>query len=221
MTELAYILDRSGSMESMKEASIAGFNHFLSEQLEVPGDARLTLVLFDEEYVVPAQGAPLKEVEKLTAVTYVPRGTTALLDAIGRTVKDLGNRIKQLPAGEKPSRVIVAVFTDGLENASHVYTSRHIADLIKLHREELNWEFLFLGANQDAIATAANMNVGVHTSSNVVFTHEAIVAAKRALSRKVRAMRMRESGSQDAQAVADEAASMADLVKDEEGKPGS
>ena len=218
LTEIAYILDRSGSMQSLQEAAIAGFIHFLKAQLDVPGDANLTLVLFDDEYVVPQLAVPIQEVPKLDARTYVPRGSTALLDAIGRTIKDTAARLAKLPEARQPGKVIIAVFTDGFENSSSEYTHAHISNLIRLHRNEKGWEFLFLAANQDAIATAAAMSMEVSTSGNVTASPSGYRSTGPAMSRKVRAMRMKTSGTMDAQAAEDDAKSMDEIVREEEQK---
>ena len=97
LTEIAYILDRSGSMQPMQEPAITAFNEFLKLQLDVPGDARLTLIQFDDAYEVAVAARPVQNVDQLTAATYVPRGSTALLDAIGRTIKDIDARLQALP----------------------------------------------------------------------------------------------------------------------------
>jgi hypothetical protein len=218
LTEIAYILDRSGSMQPMQEPAVAAFNAFVKAQLDVPGDARLTLIQFDDAYEVPIAACPVQDVRQLTAATYTPRGSTALLDAIGRTVKDIDRRVSALPDTEKPGKVILAIFTDGEENASHEYTPKHISDLIRLYRDEKGWEFLFLAANQDAIATAATMSIDRSTSGDVKYSKASIRSTGSAMSRKVRAMRMKSSGNMDAQAVEDDAKSMNDIMKEEEGK---
>jgi len=218
LTEIAYILDRSGSMEPMQEPAVAAFNAFVKAQLDVPGDARLTLVQFDDAYEVPIAARPVQDVPQLTAATYTPRGMTALLDAIGRTVKDIDHRLSTLPDPEKPGKVILAIFTDGQENASREYTLKHISDLIRLYRDERGWEFLFLAANQDAIASAGAMCMSAESSANVSFDEKGIKSTGSAMARKVRAMRMKSSGNMDAQAMEDDAKSMNDIVKEEEGK---
>ena len=148
-----------------------------------------------------------------------PRLDTTLLDAIGHTVKDIDRRLRALPETEKPGKVILAIFTDGYENASREYTLKHISDLIRLYRDEKGWEFLFLAANQDAIATASALNMDAHSSGNVKFSLDGVKSSGGAMSRKVRAMRMKSSGSMDAQAMKDEVMSMDQIVKEEEGKP--
>ena len=218
LTEIAYILDRSGSMQSMQEPAVAAFNDFIKIQLDVPGDARLTLVQFDDAYEVPIAATPIREVPQLTAATYTPRGRTALLDAIGRTVIETDRRITALPEAEKPGKVILTIFTDGQENASREYTATHISDLIRLYRDTKGWEFLFLAANQDAIANAAAMNMDTHSSANVMYSLAGVKSTGSALSRKVRASRMKSSGTMDAQALEDDAKSMNEIVREEEQK---
>ncbi|MBV6501391.1 MAG: hypothetical protein CJBNEKGG_03902 [Prosthecobacter sp.] len=214
--EIAYVLDRSGSMQPMQEPAVAAFNDFLKAQLEVPGEARLTLVQFDDQYEVPVAAMRLQDVPQLTAVTYVPRGSTALLDAIGRTIKDLDTRLQKLPTAQQPAQVILAIFTDGMENASTEYTAKHISDLIHLYRTEKGWEFLFLAANQDAISTAAAMNMAQGTSGNVHFSHSGIRSTGKALARKVRASRLKTSGTMDAAAIADDTKSLDQLLREED-----
>lgn len=221
LTEIAYVLDRSGSMQSMQEPAIAGFNLFLTTQLDVPGDAHLTLVLFDDEYLVPFSAIPIQNAPKLDARTYIPRGSTALLDAIGLTIKDMDERLAKVADVDKPGKVIIAIFTDGFENASREYTAAHISDLIRHHRNEKGWEFLFLAANQDAIATAAAMSMEVNSSGNLKFCADGVRTSGSAMSRKVRAMRMKTSGMMDSQAREDDAKPMEDIVREEEQKGDS
>jgi hypothetical protein len=175
-------------------------------------------VQFDDAYEVPIAATPIREVPQLTAATYTPRGRTALLDAIGRTVKETDRRITALPDAEKPGKVILTIFTDGQENASREYTATHISDLIRLYRDTKGWEFLFLAANQDAIANAAAMNMDTHSSANVMYSLAGVKSTGSAMSRKVRASRMKSSGTMDAQALEDEAKSMNEIVREEEQK---
>ncbi len=218
LTEIAYILDRSGSMQPMQEPAVAAFNDFIKSQLDVPGDARLTLVLFDDQYEVPLAVLPVEQVPELTAATYTPRGSTALLDTIGRTIKETSARIEAMPEALRPDKVIFAIFTDGMENASREYTNAHINDLIAMHRTK-GWEFLFLAANQDAIATAATMSIDRSTSGDVKYSIASIRSTGSAMSRKVRAMRMKSGGTMDAQAMEDDAKPMNQIIQEEEQKP--
>lgn len=219
VSEIAYVLDQSGSMGPMQEPAIAAFNDFIKSQLDVPGDARLTLVLFDDQYEVPVASRPIEQVEPLTAATYQPRGSTALLDAIGRTVTELDARIQAQPEARRPGKVIVAIFTDGQENASRQFTAAHISDLIRLYRDERGWEFLFLAANQDAIASAARMNIAAHMGGDVQFSEKGIKSSSAAMARKVRASRMKSTGTMDQRAVLDEGMSLREIIAEEEAKP--
>ena len=158
MTELTLILDRSGSMQSIASAAIGGFNAFIEAQRREPEPARFSLVLFDDRYEVPWKSVPLEEVPLLTEKTFIPRGSTALLDAIGRTLKKMTDSFALRQPANRPDKVIVAILTDGQENASRTYTQLHIADLIAARRAA-GWEFVFLAANQDAIASATALNI--------------------------------------------------------------
>lgn len=159
LTEIACVIDRSGSMQSMADDAIGGFNAFLQTQRQQPGQARLTLVLFDHEYLKPYEDLDVRDIPPLTSETYVPRGNTALLDAIGRTIDDLGQRLAATPEAERPGQVIVAILTDGYENASTHYSQRKIAAMIDHQRQKYGWEFTFLAADEAAIATAEQINI--------------------------------------------------------------
>lgn len=157
-TRIAVILDRSGSMESLREATVAGFNGFVRSQLAVPGTASLKLVQFDDQYEVVFD-KPVAEVPELTQATFLPRGMTALLDAQGRTNEELGAELAAMDESQRPSKVMVLTLTDGLENSSKLFTLQRVADLVKHQREVYKWEFVYLGANQDAVKVAATMNI--------------------------------------------------------------
>ena len=187
--EIAYILDRSGSMHCMIEPAIAGFNQFLREQREAPGDARLSLILFDDQYEVPCNRLPLDEVPELDTTTYVPRAMTALLDAIGRTINEIDQKLQGMLEAERPGKVMVAIFTDGLENASREFSLDRINQLIREKRENHGWEFLFLAANQDAIATARRMGINPNMSGSVQFSKAGVHSSSSSMSRKIHAMR--------------------------------
>jgi len=157
-TRIAVILDRSGSMQSVCEATVAGFNEFVRTQQSLPGEVKLKLVQFDNFYEVVFD-EPLHAVPELTQQTFVPRGSTALLDAQGRTIVELGAELAEQPEEERPSKVIVLTLTDGMENASKTFTRDRVAELVRQQREVYKWEFIYLGANQDAIAVARSMNI--------------------------------------------------------------
>ena len=163
LTEIVCIIDKSGSMEAVKEDAIGGFNSFLREQQELPGEALFTLVLFDTEYTIVTDGRPVKEVKPLNGKTYSPGGMTALLDAVGITLDMVSRRIEDTPSSGKPEKVIVAVITDGLENSSVEYTPIQIFEKIRHKQQVDGWEFVYLGANQDAIKEATALGIkGLH-----------------------------------------------------------
>lgn len=216
LTELAFILDRSGSMASLADAAIEGFNHFLREQQDASGQARLTLVLFDDEYLVPAQALPVEEIIPLDHETYIPRNSTALLDAIGRTIDELGVRLAALPEPDRPGTVIVAILTDGFENASTRYTWRDISARIRHQRDVYKWEFLFLGANQDAIATAAQLHIGAANAATYQADGIGMRSTAGAIARKTKSLRARTAGKMTAAEARDAAAPMTDLLHEED-----
>lgn len=155
LTQIAVVLDRSGSMGSVVKPTIDNFNKFVEQQRATPGRARLRLVQFDHEYNF-LYDKPLEQVEKLTTATFVPRGSTALFDAIGRTIDALGASLSITPETERPGKVIVLVLTDGYENASSLYTREQVASMVKHQREKYSWEFVFMGATQDAVLEAVH-----------------------------------------------------------------
>jgi uncharacterized protein YegL len=194
LSEIICILDRSGSMSSIRNDAIGGFNTFLESQKAVPGEARLTLVLFDDQYDVVHRAAPLKQVPGLDEATFVPRGTTALLDAIGRTVDDVGRRLAAIPEADRPGKVIVAILTDGMENSSRRYTRDRVFDMIRHQQDVYSWEFIFLAANQDAIATAAGIGIDAHDASPFVADGEGTLAAFNLMSSETSKKRLPREG---------------------------
>ncbi len=187
-TRIAVILDRSGSMKSCAESTVSGFNAFIKEQKKLPGTAAVRLVQFDDVYEtvfdVPLQNAP-----ELTQMTFVPRGSTALLDAQGRTIIELGNELDKMPESERPSKVIVVTLTDGQENASKEFTAKKIAEMIQHQRDNYQWDFVFLGANQDAVKVAASMNIPMASSMTYSTSAKGVQASMRAVSNYVGAVR--------------------------------
>jgi hypothetical protein len=220
MTHLVYLLDRSGSMQPFQESAVSAFNSFLRDQRDVPGEATLSLILFDDQYEPLHRALLLGQVPELTAAGFVPRGSTALLDAIGRTIKDTSASQETLPEEHRPEKVILAIFTDGYENASRHYTNAHISDLIAAKRVQ-GWEFLFLAANQDAIATAAAMNIHAGDTSAVGLNDQGIKTTGKSFSRKVRAIRKfsMTGPSLSPDELTDLHKPMSDIVQEESNKP--
>ena len=192
-TEIAFILDRSGSMQSISETAVAGFNELLGQQQKEHAQTpvRVSLVLFNTDYEVPFASVPAPELPRLDMKTYAPDGSTALLDAIGRTIDETGARLAAMPEAERPGKVIIAILTDGEENSSQTFTWAQISDKIRHQTEVYKWEFLFLGANQDAIATAARMNIDQHNSSTFFQTDGGIRKSMRGTSHSLRERKMR------------------------------
>ncbi|MGI8891128.1 MAG: vWA domain-containing protein [Chthoniobacterales bacterium] len=217
-TEIAFVLDRSGSMQSCREATIDGFNYFLREQQALGGLAKLTLVLFDDEYLVPFRSLPVPEILPFDRETYVPRGSTALLDAIGQTIDDLGARLAALDETARPAQVIVAILTDGLENASTKFTWKQVSQRIKQQTAHYQWTFLFLGGNQDAIATAGQLSIAARNAATYAADDAGLRSLSPSLSRKVRSLRQMERGSATLHEQQDAAAPMSDLVEEEDRK---
>ena len=143
LTEIVSIVDRSGSMQSILDDAIGGFNTFLAAQQRQPGEAKLSLILFDHEYQIVHQAVDIQQVEPLNQDTYVPRGSTALLDAVGKTIDAVGERLAATPESERPSQVIVSILTDGYENASQTYSKPKVAEMIKHQTEKYSWAFEF------------------------------------------------------------------------------
>ncbi len=159
LTFIAVVLDRSGSMGAVREATITGFNAFVEEQKTAPGDALFTLVQFDHEYQKVFDGVPIGRVELLSDATYVPRGNTALYDAVGRTIDDVGAKLRSMREEDRPGKVIVMIQTDGAENASRKYTSAKLAEMIQHQREQYQWEFVFVGATEAALTDARDWGI--------------------------------------------------------------
>ena len=216
LTEIAFILDRSGSMQPLTEAAITGFNSFLDDQLDTPGEALLSLVLFDNEYILHANRAPLAEVTKLDTQSYIPRGTTALLDAIGQTIDSIGAKLSCTPEKDRPASVTIAIYTDGYENASSEYSPIQIRKMIKRQTEQYNWQFLFLAANEDAIATAAQYGIDENNAAQVTLDTSGIHASTSSISRKIKASRIQFSRVwSDKELTKDAEANLSDIVEEE------
>lgn len=159
LTELVFILDRSGSMSGLENDTIGGFNGMMEKQKKQDGEANVTTVLFDDRYEMIHDRFPIQTVQPLTGEDYYVRGMTALLDAVGKTIDHIGNIQKHLPAEMQAEKVIFVITTDGLENASHEYTYQRIHQMIEYQKKQFGWEFLFLGANMDAVVEARKFGI--------------------------------------------------------------
>lgn len=166
LTEIVFILDRSGSMGPIAADTIGGYNTFIEKQKLEPGEAKLTTVLFDSMYEVIHDGVDIQKVEPLTSTQYWARGMTALMDAVGRTINSVGERLAATPEEERPGKVIFVITTDGLENSSREFTRTQIKQMIEHQTNKYNWQFMFLGANIDAAAEAVSMGIDAQYAAN-------------------------------------------------------
>ncbi len=156
LSEIVLVIDRSGSMSIIKDEAEAGVNRFIEEQKAQPGEARLTLVHFDDQYDVVYDGVPIGNVPKYSLA---PRGMTALLDAVGRAVNTVGERLDKMPEEDRPGHVIVVIVTDGQENSSHEFTKAQVREMVDRQQSKYNWKFTYLGAGPDAYAEGMGMGV--------------------------------------------------------------
>jgi len=159
LTEIVFILDRSGSMGGLERDTIGGYNSFIEKQQKESGEANLSTVLFDHEYELLHDKIDIRKVKPLTKNEYFVRGTTALYDAIGNSIEITGKRLAETEEKERPSKVIFVITTDGMENASNEYTQEKVKSMVEHQKEKYSWEFLFLGANIDAVKTAASFGI--------------------------------------------------------------
>ena len=195
-TDITVILDRSGSMQSVYWQTVEGFEAFVEKQKHLPGDCRMTLVQFDTVYEVVYRSKPIHRVPPLKLN---PRGATALLDAMGRTIHQTASRVERLAEYRRPSRLIIVVITDGLENSSREFTRKEVFSLVRQYTVSADWQFVFLGANQDAIREASQMGIDAGAAmtykADVKGTMHAWQAAADAVVRHRRCGRARVAGS--------------------------
>lgn len=170
-TDITLIFDRSGSMNKIRQATIDGFNEFIAEQRQLPGTVTLSLVQFSNRRKVSYTAAPIHEVPSLDREEYKPAGGTALLDAIAETIDETGRRLASLAERDLPSAVIVAIITDGKENSSRHFTYPQVVERIEHQGSVYNWNFVFLAADQDAIAEAARLSI--HAGAALTFRKSA------------------------------------------------
>lgn len=169
LTEIVCIVDRSGSMEAIQSDAEGGLNTFIEEQKKFPGEARLTIAQFDTEYEIVCSRVLIKDAPKYRLR---PRGNTALLDALGRTITTLGEQLSKTAEADRPSKIVVVIVTDGMENSSLEYKASKIFEMITHQREKYSWAFMFLAANQDAIKTATGL--GMSGASSVSYAHTGV-----------------------------------------------
>lgn len=193
LTELVFILDRSGSMSGLEKDTIGGFNSMIEKQKAEDGEAIVSTVLFDDQMKVIHDRIPMGQVKLLTSKDYYVGGCTALLDAMGKTIKHINQVQKSLPKEERPEKTMFIITTDGQENSSHDFTYEKIKKMVEKKQNKKNWEFLFLGANIDAIGTAAGLGIRADRAVNYRSDSVGTAVNYRALSSAVSCFRKAES----------------------------
>ena len=168
LTEMVFILDKSGSMSGLEADTIGGFNSMIERQKNAEGEALVSTVLFSDDSVVIHDRVDVHKVEPLTSQQYYVGGCTALIDALGGAIHHIGNVHKYAREEDRPEHTIFIITTDGMENASRRYTSDQVKAMVKRQKEKYGWEFLFLGANIDAVETAARYGIGADRAVNYV-----------------------------------------------------
>ena len=166
LTEIVFILDRSGSMAGLEADTIGGFNAMIEKQRREPGEAYISTVLFDNDSQVIHDRVPLERVPLMTREDYFVRGCTALLDAVGGAIRHIGNVHKYAREEDRPEKTIFVITTDGMENASRAYTYDKVREMIRQKEVQFGWEFLFLGANIDAAREAARFGIRADHAAN-------------------------------------------------------
>lgn len=181
---VSYLLDRSGSMRKILSDTIGGFNTFVDGQREEPGELTVTLAQFDDIYEVLYQTVPIAEVKNLTEKTFVPRGRTALLDSLARLIIDTGRTLAALAEDQRPEKVLFIIQTDGEENASREFSNAKIKEMIDHQKDIYKWEFIYLGANQDAFSVGGAMGMaGVKYEATSMGTRGAYTATTDSLKK--------------------------------------
>ena len=190
LTELVMILDRSGSMSGLESDTIGGYNSMLKKQKETEGEVLVSTVLFDDRIEVLYDRVPLTEMPQMTDKEYYVRGCTALLDAVGGAIHHIGNVHKYAREEDRPEKTIFVITTDGLENASRNYDYARVKQMVERQKEKYGWEFLFLGANIDAIETAGRFGISADRAANYHSDHEGTALNYEVLSDAICSMRV-------------------------------
>ena len=185
LTELVFILDRSGSMAGLEKDTIGGFNAMIEKQRREDGEAIISTVLFDNTSEVIHDRLTLEAIPPMTQKEYYVRGCTALLDAVGGAIHHIGNVHKYAREEDRPEKTLFVITTDGMENASRRYSYEKVKEMITRQKEKYGWEFLFLGANIDAAREAARFGIGADRAANYNADHQGTEVIYKAVSETV------------------------------------
>ena len=185
LTELVFILDRSGSMCGLERDTIGGFNAMLEKQKGEPGEAYVSTVLFDNVSEVIHDRLDIQKVPAMTEKEYYVRGSTALLDAVGKAIHHIGNIHKYAREEDRPQKTLFVITTDGMENASREYSYERVREMIRRQTEKYGWEFIFLGANIDAAREAARFGIGADHAADYHADHQGTAVIYEAMSEAV------------------------------------
>ncbi len=190
VTELVFILDRSGSMSPLRDDTIGGFNTMIEQQKETEGKVLVSTVMFSETSSVVHDRVNIADIKPLTRSDYSPMGCTALLDAVGDAVKHIGNIHKYARKEDIPQKTLFVITTDGMENASHKFSQKEVKRLIEKQKEAHGWEFLFIGANIDSVETAETMGIDARRAVNYTASAEGTRKLFRGVGKAVACARM-------------------------------
>ena len=189
LTEIVFILDRSGSMAGLEDDTIGGFNGMIAQQQKEAGEALVSTILFDNYTEVIHDRVDIQQVAPLTRSDYYVRGCTALLDAVGKSIRHIRNIHKYAREEDRPEKTLFVITTDGMENASREYTYDRVRKMIEHQQEKYGWEFLFLGANIDAAKEAARFGIQADRAANYHADHQGTAVVYEAVSQAVCSVR--------------------------------
>ena len=190
LTELVFIMDRSGSMRGLESDTIGGYNAMIDRQKEEPGDVYVSTVLFDDRREVIHDRTPIDEVAPITSKEYYVRGCTALLDAVGSAIHHIGNVHKYAREEDRPEKTVFVITTDGMENSSRIYTYSKVKEMVERQQNRYRWEFIFLGANIDAIGEANRMGIRTDRATNYKHDSQGTKISYDAVSKAVSSFRL-------------------------------